>query len=81
MKSFLKSDNIWDVIQTICILLGILLYIYILIFSPCTQLNVVQDHYSRTCVSEWNYKIDKFCWYYNDSSYSYNYLILNDSIK
>lgn len=42
----------------------------IILVRPCTKVEIIQG-YTGSCVSEYNYKVDKVCLYYNYSNYVY----------
>jgi len=54
--------NIWQIVILVSL---ILLLVYVKV-TPRINIDVQQTPF-MSCVSEYNYKIDKLCFYYNDT--------------
>lgn len=64
----------------IALIVGIVTYAFVYFLKPCVVMQVQPDRFSRVCVSEYNYKVDKICMYYNESDYSMDYEIIPKTI-
>ena len=73
--------NVW---QVLIIVMLIFLFVYVKFFMP-ERLNIeITQSPFMSCVSEYNYKVNKICWYNNETHMNYMFIeddyLYNESI-
>ena len=78
LRKLVESDKF---INVFIILMILILYVYVVFFYSCTELELNKSPSGLYCVSEYNYKIDKICYYYNMSSNKYEFYEYDNDLE